>query len=157
MEERNMVVDSPLELSIAQTLISVCRWSMLSTAGNLRCRQYFTESWDLSEFGFAGDNAFGMSITFCFWANLRWFLNLILIQIQNFQFLFLQGLYANKQRVFLLLLNLVLDRYNQISLPIYLENIGNCRTSLNSRVLTFFLLFTCSCDWSLFSSVVLCC
>ena len=57
-----------------------------------------------------------------------------------------------------LLLYFVLDWFNNLSLLFYLEDVSNCRTSLNSCVRAFFLLFACSCDWWLFFGIaVLCC
>ena len=97
MEERNKVVDSPLELSTVEKMILV-QVNRASTVGILSCQHHFIESWDLSEFEFAIDKPLGMSTVFYFWVNLRWFLKLFLFQIQSFLFSFLRGLHAYIKR-----------------------------------------------------------
>ena len=55
MEERDRVVDIPLELSTVQTLICVCMWTVLSTVEILSCRQHFTGGCVCQSLGLAVD------------------------------------------------------------------------------------------------------
>ena len=112
----------------------------------------------LSEFGFGCWQALGLLTIFCLWVNPSWFLNLFLIQIQSFWFLLSSWtLCLYKEGYCPLLLYLLLDWFNKISLPFCPEDVGNCQISLNSCVLAFFLLFACSYDWWLYSVVTVLC
>ena len=132
-------------------------WTVLSTTDILNCRQRFTECGKFVKVSvWLSTCPLGCQRYFASGRiqNGFWFL----IQIQRFLVFFSSGtpcLYKkglSPCNCTLYLIDLIR------SLSFCFNGVGNCRISLNSCVLAFFLLFACSCDWWLFSGVnVLCC
>ena len=128
---------------------------MLSTAGNLCCRQRFYRKLGFVRVWVCCQQA-PWTVDIIFLLGESEMISEFISDLNSeFLIFFSSGtpcLY--KKGVFLLLLYLVLDWFNKSSLTFCLENVFNCLTSLNSCVLAFFLLFTCSCDLWLFSDII---